>query len=135
MASIFIVKTKIKNPMEWYCQKMHCNSNWIFDEQLKLYHLESVYFKQSDDMIIFEDMSENKFFGLKTSIWITLAENKELIYGSYNEDGNAEFVHIKDGICVRDYRVYDFEIDTDKGDAPSFEDYNDVGSFIEDNLL
>ena len=58
-----------------------------------------------------------------------------MIYGYYNENGSAEFVHIKDGMCVRDYRMYDFELDTDEGDTPKFEDWADVCDFIEEHLL
>lgn len=135
MASIFIVKEKIENPMEWYCQKMKCNFNWIYDKQLNAYHLGSIYIKQYNDITLFDDISENEFFGWETSAWIKLADNKELIYGSYNDCGNVEFIYIKEGICIRNYRVYDFEIDTDEGDAPKFESYTDVEDFIENNLI
>ena len=40
-----------------------------------------------------------------------------------------------DGTCIRDYRMYDFELDTDEGDIPEFEDWADVCDFIDDNLL
>lgn len=135
MPSVFVVKAKMENPMEWYSKMMKCDSNWTWDAQLEAYHLGPVYITQRNDNISFEDMSENEFFGWETSAWITLADNKELIYGFYNDSGSAEFVHIKDGICVRDYRMYDFELDTDEGDIPAFEDWADVCDFIDDHLL
>lgn len=135
MASVFVVKGQIENPMEWYSKKMKCDSNWVFDEQLNTYHLGPVYIKQCGNTISFEDMSENEFFEWETSAWITLADNKELVCGFYSDDGNAEFIHIKDGSCIRDYRMYDFTLDTDEGDIPEFEDWADVCDFIDDNLL
>lgn len=135
MPSVFTVKEKIEKPMEWYSKNMKCASQWEFDEQLKAYHLGPIYIKQCDDTTSFEDMSENEFFGWDTSSWIELAGNKELIYGYYNDDGSTEFVHIKDGLCIRDYRMYDFELDTDEGSSPEFEDWDDVCNFIDDNLL
>ena len=74
--------------------------------------------KQSDNITSFEDMSEEVFFSCQTSAWIVLANNKELIYSYYNDSGSAEFVHIKDGMYIRDYRMYDFEFNTDKDDTP-----------------
>ena len=135
MASVFVVKGQIENPMEWYSKKMKCDSNWVFDEQLNTYHLWPVYIKQCGNTISFEDMSENEFFEWETSAWITLADNKELVCGFYSDDDNAEFIHIKDGSCIRDYRMYDFTLDTDEGDTPEFEDWADVCDFIDDNLL
>ena len=135
MASVFVVKGQIENPMEWYSKKMRCDSNWVFDEQLNTYHLGPVYIKQCGNTISFEDMSENEFFEWETSAWITLADNKELVCGFYSDDDNAEFIHIKDGSFIRDYRLYDFTLDTDEGDTPEFEDWADVCDFIDDNLL
>ena len=135
MASVFVIKAKMENPMEWYAEKMKCNSGWEFDEQLKAYHLGSVYMKQCDNMTTFEDLSENEFFAWETSAWIALADSKELIYGFYNDSGNAEFIHIKNGICIREYRMCNFEVDTDKGDTPRFEEWTDVCDYIDDNLL
>lgn len=59
-----------------------------------------------------------------------------MIYGHYSDDnGCAEFVHIKSGKCVRDYREYDFEIDTNEGDDPKFESLTDVDTYIDKNLM
>lgn len=135
MPSVFIVKETIEKPMEWYSTNMKCDSPWELNEQIKAYHIGPVYMRQFGDAVSFEDISENEFFGLDTSSWVEVADGKELIYGSYNDTGSAEFVHIKDGSCVRDYRMYDFELDTDEGSSPEFEDWADVCDFIDDNLL
>lgn len=135
MASVFVVKGKLENPMEWYSSSCKCDTNWMFDTQFKAYHLGSVYMKQSGDTTSFEDLSEQEFFGWETSDWIALAGYRELIYGSYNEDGSAEFVHIKDGVCLKDYRMYEFELDTEEGDTPAFEDWADVCEYIDTCLL
>lgn len=135
MPSVLMVKGKLEKPMEWYSTQRECNAPWEFDEPLNAYHLGPVYLKQGNDAASFEDMSENEFFGWDTSSWIELAGSKELIYGHYNDDGSAEFVHIRDGRCIRDYRMYDFELDTDEGSTPEFEDWSDVCDFVDDHLL
>lgn len=136
MASVFVVKGKIEKPMEWYSRVMDCDSNWEFDDKLNSYHLGNVYMEECSDSVSFEDMSEDEFFGWETSSWIELADGKELIYGYYSDDnGNAEFVHIKNGKCIRDYREYDFEVDTDEGNNPEFDDWTDVASYVDENLL
>lgn len=92
--------------------------------------------EEREDRVSFEDMSENEFFGWDTSSWITLAGDKELIYGYYSEDNcSAEFVHIRDGACVRDYRIYESEVDTDEGADPSFDGWTDVAEYVDKNLL
>lgn len=135
MASIFVVKEKIEKPMEWYSTMMRCDSQWEFDDKLQAYHLGPVYMNQRDNTVTFEDMSENEFFGWETSSWIALADGKELIYGYYGDSGNAEFVHMKDGVCIRNYRMYGFKLDADEGNSPEFEDWADVAGFIDGNLL
>lgn len=63
-------------------------------------------------------------------------DGQELVYGYYDDGaGNAEFVHIKDGKCIRDYRIYDFELDTDKGVSPEFHDWVDVAEYVDKELL
>lgn len=130
-----MIKEKIERPMEWYSAKMKCDESWEFDEQLQAYHMGSIYIKQYDHATSFEDLSEDEFFGWDISSWIALADHKELMYGYYNDSGSAEFVHVKDGMCIRDYRMYDFELDTDEGTSPEFEDWADVCDFIDDHLL
>lgn len=132
MASILIIKENLKNPMEWYSAQMKQNAPWELDENCQAYHQGSVYMKQKDGIVFFEDLSENEFFGWETASWIAMAQGKELIYGYYDEDnGNAEFVHIQNGMCVRDFRMFDFETDTDEGNPPSFEYLDDVAEFVD----
>ena len=135
MPSVFTVQGKLENPMEWYSTHLKCGSPWEFDESLQAYHLGPVYIRQRNDATSFEALSENEFFGWEAASWIALADNRELMYGWYDDDGGAEFVHIQNGKCVREYRMYDFELDTDEGSSPEFEDWSDVCDFIEDHLL
>lgn len=136
MASIFVVKEKTEKPMQWYCKAMKCDSEWEFDDILKSYHLGDVYIKEGSDSVSFEEMSENEFFGWETFSWIDLADGRELIYGYYSDDnGNAEFIHIKDGKCIREYRMYDFELDTDEGSTPEFNSWTDVAKYVDEHLL
>lgn len=138
MASVFVIKGKVDMPMEWYSREMGNDSPWEFNDILKMHHIGDVYFKESEDCVSFEDFSENEFFGWDTSSWIALAGDKELIYGYYSDDsGSAEFVHIRNGECIRDYRVYDFdaEIDTDEGVSPEFDSWTDVADYVDRKLL
>lgn len=136
MPSIFVLKEKITSPMEWYSRMMKKTGEWEFDNLLETYHLGSVYLFESSDSVSFDDMSEDEFFGWEVSSWIALADGKELIYGYYNEDsGNAEFVHIKNGKCIREYRVYGSETETDEGVAPAFTCWMDVAEYVDENLL
>lgn len=142
MASVFVIKGKMDTPMEWYSREMGNDSPWEFDDILKMYHISGsfgdVYLKEREDSVSFEDMSENEFFGWETSSWIALAGDKELIYGYYSDDScSAEFVHIRNGECIRDYRVYDFdgEIDTDEGDSPKFDSWIDVAEYVDKKML
>ena len=43
MASILIIKEKIKNPKEWYDKVMQNSAEWEYDEILKSYHVGNVY--------------------------------------------------------------------------------------------
>lgn len=136
MASVFVIKGKVEEPMEWYARVMKCDSKWEFDGILESYHIGDVYIKEESDRISFEDMSEEEFFGWEASSWIALADGRELIYGYYSDgNGNAEFVHIKNGKCIREYRVYDFEVDTDEGSTPRFDNWTDVAKYVDKEML
>lgn len=81
-------------------------------------------------------MSEDRFYGWSTESWMRLAGEKELIYGYYTEDTlEAEFVHIKNGKCIRDYREYSEEVETDEGDIPKFQNWVDVASYVDGEML
>ena len=137
MPSIFIVKEKIENPKEWYDRVMNNQSGWEFDNILKKYHTQNVYLLERVDETAFEDMSEEEFFGWDVQSWITVADGKELIYGYYNDSmREAEFIHIKDGECIREYTVYDGETDADEGEnSIGFESWIDVASYVDSHML
>lgn len=138
MASIFLIKEKLENPMKWFAESMELSSEWEFDDITKLHHLGDIYLRENHDSVSFEDTSESTFFGWETAEWIALAGGKELIYGYYSDDsGSAEFLHIKNGKCIREFRIYDFEneADTDIGESPEFQDWADVAEYVDGNLL
>ena len=136
MASVFIIKEKINNSKEWYDKVMQNDEKWEYDDILESYHTGNVYLTEKENSTSFEDMSEEVFFGWETSSWIEAADNKELIYGFYNEDNCcAEFVHIKDGKCIRDYREYDNEIDTNEGNIPEFNNWIEVAGYVDEEML
>lgn len=136
MPSIFIVKERLENPKEWYDKAMENQKEWEYDEILKGYHTGTVYLLEREDSTAFEDMSETEFFGWSADSWIELAGGKELLYGHYNDSAlEAEFVHIKDGKCIREYGEYDGEIDTNEGDEPEFESWVDVASYVDKKML
>ena len=136
MPSIFIIKDKMKNPKEWYDKVMGNQQEWEYDENINQSRAGNVYLVEREDSVAFEDVSDMEFYGWGTESWVKLAAGKELIYGYYSEDMlEAEFVHIKDGKCIRDYRVYDSEVDTDEGDEPEFESWVDVASYVDRHML
>lgn len=49
---------------------------------------------------------------------------------------NAEFIHIKDGVCLRAYTQYDGEVDTDEGQDPdtSVTGWSDVADYIDEHM-
>lgn len=52
MPSVFVVKAKMENPMEWYSEMMKCDSNWTWDKQLEAYHLGAIYIRQHRTKVI-----------------------------------------------------------------------------------
>ena len=98
---------------------------------------EDMGFEKRGDWILAEDFSRTQLFGWKVSAWIELAGDDELIYAYYDEDMNAEFVHIKDGVCLRAYQEYDGEVDTDKGeDLETFvSGWSDVADYIDEHMI
>ena len=94
-------------------------------------------FSNRGDWILVEDFSGTQLFGWEVSSWIELAAGDELIYAYYDENMNAEFIHIKDGVCLRAYQEYNGEIDTDAGKDPdtSVSGWADVGDYIDEHML
>ena len=93
-------------------------------------------FSQKGDWVLAEDFSGTQLFGWEVSTWLELVGKDELIYAYYDEELNAEFVHVKDGVCLRAYTQYDGEVDTDKGDDPdtSIKDWSDVADYIDEHM-
>ena len=93
-------------------------------------------FSRREGWTLVEDLSGTQLFGWGVSGWVELAGQDELIYAYYDEDMNAEFIHVKDGICLRAYTQYDGEVDTDKGDDPdtSIKDWSDVADYIDEHM-
>ena len=48
----------------------------------------------------------------------------------------AEFIHIKNGVCLRAYQEYDGELDIDEGEDPetSVSEWSDVADYIDDHM-
>jgi len=132
------LKTTLENAKKTYIKTFGSNElKFEFsDEQktLKICNSEIYIFKE-DEYIIFNDFEGDGWFGLETTVWLELAENDELIYAHYDESmQTAEFVRILNGKCVREYTVYDGEIDLDNSDNCNefeFGYWGDVASYVD----
>mgnify|MGYP001036897837 CR=1 FL=1 len=100
------------------------------------YENDDIEFSTREDWTLAQDFSGTQLFGWEVSSWVELAGNDELIYAYYDENMNAEFVHIKNGICLRVYQECDGEVDTDEGDDPeiSISEWSDVADYIDDHM-
>ena len=94
-------------------------------------------FSQKGDWVLAEDFSGTQLFGWEGSAWLKLAGEDELIYAYYDEDMNAEFVFVENGLCMRAYQEYNGEVDTDEGEDPdiSVSDWSDVADFIDEYMV
>ena len=97
---------------------------------------EDIEFSMKGDWTCAQEFSGTQLFGWEVSSWVELAGDNELIYAYYDENINAEFVHIKDGACLRAYQEYDGEVDTDEGDDPdtSISEWADVPDYIDEHM-
>lgn len=97
---------------------------------------EDMEFEKRGDWILIEDSSGTQLFGWEVSSWLELAGDAELIYAYYDEELNAEFIHIKGGVCLRAYQEYSGEVDTDEGNDPevSISEWADVADYIDDHM-
>ena len=103
-------------------------------------------FKEFNDIEILESKRKNwtlieddnyvQFVGWEVSSWIEFAEDLELIFAYYDEDMSAEFIHIKNGICIRAYQKYEGELDINEGNDLdiSISDVNDIADYIDNNM-
>ena len=50
---------------------------------------------------------------------------------------NAEFVHVRDGVCLRAYQQYEGEVDTDEdeGSETSVSGWSDVADYIDGHMV
>ena len=98
---------------------------------------EDMEFEKRGDWILAEDFSGTQLFGWKISDWVELAGDDELIYAYYDEDMKAEFIHVRDGICLRAYTQYDGEVDTDEGEdtETSVREWFDVGNYMDKYMV
>ena len=93
-------------------------------------------FSQKGDWVLAEDFSGTQLFGWGVSTWLELVGKDELIYAYYDENMNAEFVFIQNGLCMRAYQEYDGEVDTDEGEDPDspISEWSDVADFIDEHM-
>ena len=110
-------------------------------------HLESVKarfegygdmeFSQKGDWVLAEDFSGTQLFGWEVSTWLELVGKDELIYAYYDENMNAEFVFIQNGLCMRAYQEYDGEVDTDQGEDldVSISGWSDVAEYMDEHMV
>lgn len=133
----FKIRTTLDDAEVRYSKLMSLEEEYEWDDIQESLHIGDVYVSEKEGYVLFEDMSGEAYFGWETSEWLEFAGKDELIYAYYDENGNAEVVCIKDGTCIRDFRMYDFEIETNEGKA-NFEyfiaNWNDVASFLEENM-
>ena len=98
---------------------------------------EDMEFEKRGGWTLVEDYSGTQLFGWGISNWVKLAGEDELIYAYYDEDMNAEFIHVRDGVCLRVYTQYDGEVDTDEGEdtETSVRKWSDVGNYMDKHMV
>ncbi|MDE7414980.1 MAG: hypothetical protein K2N44_01465 [Lachnospiraceae bacterium] len=138
MSVLLVEKTDIPDPMKWFCDTMGFQGEWEKDPHLKGYqfadHGDIFYYCDNGDYYRFEDFSNYNFVYWETKTWLDLAQNREIIYGHFSDDElSAEFIHIKDGKCIREFREYfdDADSNVDLGTLPEFASWVDVASYVE----
>ena len=94
-------------------------------------------FSQKGDWVLAEDFSGTQLFGWEVSTWLELAGKDELIYAYYDENMNAEFVFIQNGLCMRAYQEYDGEVDTDEGEDSdiSIAGWTDIADYMDEYMI
>ena len=138
MSVLLVEKTNISDPMKWFCDTMGIQGEWQKDPHLDGYKIKErdseFYYCDTENYHRFEDFSGSYFEFQKTEEWINIAQGRELIYGYFSDDDlSAEFIHIKNGECIREFREYfDYEEDNvDWGTLPKFDSWVDVASYVE----
>lgn len=97
---------------------------------------EDIEFSVREDWTLAEDFSGTQLFGWEVSSWVELAGNDELIFAYYDENMNAELIHVKDAVCLRAYQEYDGEVDTNEGDDSdtAISEWSDVADYIDEHM-
>lgn len=141
MSVLLIEKKNIAEPMAWFREAAQIAGNWQKDPLLNGYNLvshgDTFYYCAADDtetFFRFEDFSNNYFEFVDTAEMIDIAKGRELIFGYFSDDTcSAEFLHIKGGKCIREFREYsDYPQDNvDLGCEPAFSSWADVASYVE----
>ena len=138
MSILLVEKKNITDPMKWFADAMGFEGEWEKDSYLAGYklvvHNDTFYYSDTENYYRFEDMSNYNFEYWETESWLELAEDREIIYGYFSDDElSAEFIHIKEGKCIREFREYfdDKESNVDIGTLPEFNSWVDVASYVE----
>ena len=138
MSVLLVEKTNISDPMKWFCDTMEIQGEWQKDPHLDGYKIEErdseFYYCDTENYHRFEDFSNFYFVGWDTETWLNIAQGRVLIYGYFSDDDlSAEFIHFKNGECIREFREYsDYEEDNiDLGISPKFDSWVDVASYVE----
>ncbi len=138
MSIILVEKKNIDDPMKWFADAMGFQGEWQKDPHLPGYCLvldnSTFYYCDTEKYYRFEDFSDYQFTYWDTKSWLELAQDRELIYGHFSDDElSAEFIHIKNGQCIREFREYfdDEDSNVNTGTLPEFNSWVDVASYVE----
>jgi len=97
-------------------------------------HNDIFYYCNTEKYHKFDDYSNYHFVFWDTESWIEFAQDREIIYGHFSDDElSAEFLHIKGGKCIREFREYfdDEGSNVNVGALPKFDSWVDVASYVE----
>ena len=119
---MFDCKLRIKAPLD--------------EVKVRLADIESLEYTRQGDWTLVEAPSGTQLFGWEVDAWMELAGSRELCYAYYDEEQNAEFVHIRDGVCLRVYQEYGGEVDTDEGSDSecAISDWSDVADYLDEHM-
>lgn len=135
MSVILVEKKNITDSMKWFSEAMGLEGEWEKDPHLSGYtHKDNFYYCDTENYYRFEDFSDYNFVYWDIESWLQLAEDREIIYGYFSDDDlSAEFIHIKGGKCIREFREYfdDADSNIDMGTLPQFDSWVDVASYVE----
>ena len=110
--------------------------NTTRDSAWERFGSDNVQVEEREGCVLLEDASGTELFGWETSEWLVLSRGEELVYAYYDENLNAEFLHIRGGVCLREYREYDGQVDTDQGEDPDTTEssWSDVADYIDEHM-